>query len=202
MALSDIYATVNELKSYLGISDAIDDDEAEQALNTVSRAVEKWCSRQFNDAGSASARVYYPENSGMVHVDDFHTTTGLVVATDGGDDGTYETTWASTDYQLEPLNGVMDGISGWPYNRIRGINRWFPCYGKRPSVQVTARWGWAAVPAGIKQATLILAAEALKLREAPFGVAGFGDFGPVRIRENPIAARYLHPYKLHAVRVG
>ncbi len=200
--IGDSYATVNELKTYVGIADNLDDDQAEQALATVSRAIEQWCSRQFNDAGSVSARVYFGQCSGYVDVDDFSTTTGLAVATDAGEDGTYDTTWLTTDFYAEPINGVVMGVPGHPYTRVRSTRRWFPVGTVSPTVQVTARWGWPAVPAGVKQATLILGAEVMKLREAPFGVAGFGDFGPVRIRENPVAMRYLAPYRKHGVMVG
>lgn len=195
MALGDPYATLFELQSYLGIPDAEDDEQLTDALASASREVEDYCHRQFNDAGSATARVYYPEHGCRVEVDDFHTTTGLVVDTDDGDDGTYETEWASTDYQLQPLNGIVDGVTGWPYREILAVeSRRFPTCPKRPPVQVTARWGWAAVPAPVKQATLIVAAETFKLSTAPFGVAGFDGFGAVRVRDNPMAAKKLRPY--------
>jgi hypothetical protein len=73
----------------------------------------------------------------------------------------------------------------------------WPAYCVRRAVQITALWGWSAVPDPVKQATLIIAAEQWKLKDAPFGVAGFGEFGPIRVRDNPMAAsllaRYRHP---------
>lgn len=209
MALGDKYATLVALKSYLKIEDTADDDELNDALNNASRNIEKFCGRQFNDAGSASARVYYPESWRVAAVDDFSTTTGLVVKTDEGDDGTFETTWAAADYQVEPLNGVVDGETGWPYNRICSTGtRWFPgpvagyVVSYRPSVEITARWGWTAVPAPVKQACLIIAAETFRLKEAPFGVAGYGEFGVVRVRDNPMAASRLAPYRRNPVMVA
>jgi hypothetical protein len=44
-------------------------------------------------------------------------------------------------------------------------------------VQVTATWGWTAVPATIKKATLLQASRFYKRRDAPFGVAGSPDMG-------------------------
>lgn len=200
MALGDPYASLDELKAYLSIPDVNEDDQLTDALESASRGVEQFTGRQFNDAGAASARVYYPEHGCRVEVDDFHTTTGLVVETDTGDDGTYETEWASTDYQLQPLNGIVDGVTGWPYREVVAVEgRRFPTCSKRAPVQVTARWGWAEVPAPVKQATLIVAAETFKLSEAPFGVAGFDGFGAVRVRDNPMAARKLAPYRRHVV---
>jgi hypothetical protein len=195
MALGDSYASLAELKDRLGIEDDADDDRASDALASASREIESACSRQFNWAATASARLYYPHDSCWATVDDFHTTTGLVIATDEGDDGTYETTWTAADYQLEPLNGVVAGEQGWPYFKIRAMrSRWFPTWGRRAPLQVTAQWGWADVPAPVKQACLILAAETLKLKDAPFGVAGFGEFGVVRVRDNPMVAKKLAPY--------
>ncbi len=209
MALGANYVTLAALKQYLKISDTFDDDELNDALASASRSIEKYCGRQFNDAGSATARVYYPDSWRRVVVDDFHTTTGLVVKTDQGDDGTYETTWSATDYLLEPLNGIVDGETGWPFHRICTTGaRWFPVahytylLSYRPSVEVTARWGWAAIPAPVKQACLIIAAETFRLKEAPFGVAGYGEFGVVRVRDNPMAASRLGPYRLAPVMVA
>ncbi|MQB00556.1 MAG: hypothetical protein GEU78_09735 [Actinobacteria bacterium] len=196
MALGDVYATLEQLKSYLGpINDIVDDDELTDALNSTSRGIEKICHRQFNDAGTASARVYEPSKLDLVRPDDFHTEAGLVVETDDTDDGTFPTAWAATDFQLEPLNGIVDGENGWPFWKIRAVNSHrFPLDGRRATVRVTARWGWATVPSPIKQACLIVAAETFKLKDAPFGVAGYGEFGAVRIRDNPVAMNKLAPY--------
>jgi hypothetical protein len=194
MALGGNYASLPELKDRLGIADTVDDDRCNDALASASREIESACGRQFNQATSATARIYYPRDACRAAVDDFYTVTGLVVATDEGDDGTYETTWAAADYQLEPLNGVFDGEQGWPYFEIRAVSRWFPTLVRRAPLQVTAQWGWAEVPAPVRQACLILASETLKLKDAPFGVAGFGEFGAVRVRDNPMVAKKLAPY--------
>ena len=197
MAIGDPYATLDQLKTRMDIGDNIDDTRLGEALDSASSEIERWCQRQFNDAGAASARTYTADGYSLLRVDDFHTTVGLVVATDTGEDGSYATTWASTDYQLEPLNGVVDGRPGWPYNRIRAVGSYtFPLlWPRRTSVQVTARWGWAAVPAQVTEACLLIAAESFKLGDAPFGVAGFSEFGPVRVRMNSRAQSLLTPYR-------
>lgn len=198
-----LYATLAELKAYVGITDTADDDLLTDALTSASRGIDHFCGRRFVKSSAASARVYYPDTRLRVDVDDFHTTTDLVVKTDDGDDGTYETTWSSTEYQLEPLNGIRDGETGWPYNRIVSVEgRWFPHCSYRAPIQITAQWGWATVPAAVKQACLIVAAETHKLKDAPFGVASYGDFGVVRVRNNPMAAGMLAPYRRHTVLVG
>lgn len=205
MPIGTPYATLTELKDRLqsgGIADTNDDALFNAALASASQAVEDYCRRQFNDAGSATARTYRPATSTLVRVDDFHTTVGLVVKSDDGDDGVFETTIASTSYELEPRGGIVQGRTGWPYRRIRLVDSSvFPC-GRRASVEVTARWGWAAIPAPVEEATLIMAEELARLKDAPFGVAGFADFGIIRVRDNPFAARLLNPYRRDSVLVA
>lgn len=198
-----IYASVAELRRRMSISDGASDDELLAALQSTSREIDKFCGRRFYSDPTASARVFYPDTPCLARVDDFHTSTGLVVAVDYGDDGTYETTLAASEFQLEPLNGVVDGEAGWPYNRIRTLlGRTFPTASHRAPVQVTAKWGWASVPDPVKQACLILAGETFKLAEAPWGVANMDQFGPIRVRQNPLAMSKLGPYRIWPVLVA
>lgn len=203
MALGDSYATLAQLKARLDITDTTDDDRLTASLASGSREIEAWCGRQFNDAATATARVYRTTTCYRTTVDDFSTTTGLIVATDTDDDGTYDETWTSADYELEPFNGVVSGMSGWPYNRILAVESLrFPTGRRRATVQVTARWGWTAVPAPVQEACLMIASGTFKAGDAPFGVAGFGEFGPVRVRMNTQAQTLLAPYRLHPVLVA
>jgi hypothetical protein len=201
MALNDAYATVQALKTRFGISDTTDDASLSEALSAASRTIERFCRRQFNDAGSATARTFFPLSKTLAHIHDFHTVTGLVVKTDASDSGTFDTTWSSTDYQLEPLDGIRDGVTGWPYWKIRAVFTQYFYDWRRASLQVTARWGWSTVPAPVKESCLILAEEIWKTKDAPFGVAGVGDFGPIRVRNNPKVQDMLMPYRRDAVRV-
>jgi len=191
--------TTNDLKAHLSISGTQHDTAVTNAVNAVNEAVVQWCGRTFDKVtvGSETARVFDPQNRRRVIVDDFHDITNLVVKTDEGDDGTYETTWSSSDYQLEPLNGRENGIVV-PYYQIRAVeSRYFPMCNKRPSVQVTAAWGWTAVPASVKEAALIKAARVYHRKESPQGVAGLDAFGPVRIssREDPDVVMLLAPFR-------
>lgn len=202
MAIGESYATVPELKSRMDVEDTIDDVRLAEALATASREIEAWCGRQFNKATDATARLFAPDSATLVLVDDFHTTTGLQIAVDSTGRGSF-TSWPSTAYRLEPLNGVVSGQPGWPYYRIRplgGYGAWW--WGVDGLVQVTAQWGWEAVPGPVKEACLIMAAESFKLGDAPFGVAGFGEFGPVRVRMNSLAEQKLAPYRRDAILVN
>lgn len=205
MALGDSYATVSDLTTYMGSPANVSSALLTAALSAASRAIEQYTGRQFNKTTSASARVYRPDSPVLTWIDDLHTTTDLVIKTDDGDDGTYETTWSASEYQLDPLNGMVDGESGWPYSVVTAADgRRFPCGHRRPALEVTAQWGWAAVPAPVRQACLIMALEIHKLKDSPFGVAGFEELGTIQIRTamNPLAATLLAPYRRSRLQVA
>jgi hypothetical protein len=163
---------------------------------TGSEWVNQHCQRQFNKTTTATARTYRSRDCGTVEVDDFHTTTDLVIKTDTTDDGTYDTTWTSADYVLEPYGGVESGVTGFPYRTIRAVESlYFPERTFRPRVQVTAQWGWAAVPESVTLATKLVAAFLYNLKNSPLGVASFADNGLIRVRDVPQAAMLLEPYR-------
>lgn len=206
MAIGDLYATLVEGRGRVGITDAadtVDDTRLTNALTAASRGIERVCGRQFNDAGSASARLFAPGRCDLAEVHDFSTATGLIVASDTAGDGTYTTAWSAADYQLEPLDGIVDGEPGWPFWVIRAVGtQSFNIWSARASLRVTARWGWAAVPSPVHEACLIVATEIFKLKDAAFGVAGFGEFGAIRVRANPIALGMIAPYRRDQVLVA
>jgi hypothetical protein len=206
MALGDPYATLAQLKDRLGISvsDTVDDLTLNDALDGASRGIEAECHRQFNDAGTESARVFYPISSRIVRVDDFQSSAGLLLATDPGYDGVFEQAWTASGFELRPLNGVVNGQTGWPYNKIMATpstGLYFPCTG-RASVKLTARWGWSAVPKPIKIATLILAEDLSKLKDLPFGSGGYGEWGRIKARENPNVLLRIAPYMRSPLQVA
>ncbi|GIH07421.1 hypothetical protein Rhe02_54880 [Rhizocola hellebori] len=205
MGIGDAYATLEELQDRLGgVQSGADDDKMEAALLVAARGIEKVCRRQFNRSTVATARLYYPQRSGLLVVDDFHTTTGLIVAIDTGDDATYETTLTTADYQVEPLNGIVDGEEGWPYWRIRLMRSATPIPRRslRAPAQVTAQPGWTAVPEPIKEANRAVAEEVFKLKDAPWGVAGAGEWGTIRVRENPMVMAMIARYRRDPVLVA
>lgn len=189
MAAGADYATAGELSAYVASANNETDigignrgAALTAACGAASRMIEQFCGRVFWDSDAATARTFSTHDWCTLVTPDFGTVDGLVVQTDEDDDGTFETTWAAGDYQLEPADGVFNGAPGWPYWRLRAIeSRTFPT-GQRRQIQVTAQWGWAAVPDTITQATLIQAHRLYKRAESPEGVAGFGEFGAVRLQ--------------------
>jgi len=196
MALGDSYVSAAALKSFLGISDTTDDTLLTAAANAATERVNQFCQRQFNQTTTSSDRTYVPRDCWTVEVDDFHTTTGLVVATDTNDDGTYATTWTSADYVLHPFDGIESGETGWPYRKIVAVeDLTFPARTGRPRVRVTAQWGWAEIPESVTLATKLIAALLFNLKDSPLGVASFGESGLIRVRDVPQAAMLLEKYQ-------
>jgi hypothetical protein len=205
-ALGKLYATVDALKSRLGVSDTVDDYELHAACFAASRALEQHCQRHFWRTAAGTVRTFVPDSLYVLHLPAFCDLVSVsAIATDNGADGTYETVWAASDYQLLPYNPAA-APEVKPYNEIRAVGaNPFPCtraaaYGgwhrqREDSVQVTGVWGWPTVPWSIRQAALILAQETFKAKDTFGGVAGFGEFGVVRLRENPMLSTYVDPYR-------
>lgn len=192
-----LYCGLEELKSLVSIDDDDDDLPLETALLAACRTIDSATGRRYYPDATATARVFKAGNPSRIWLNaDFYTITGLIVATDEGADGTFETTWASTDYQLEPLNGIVDGASGWPYDRITAVGnyRWPTACTDRALVQITAKWGWSAPPEPIRQAAKLLAKDLWKNKDTVGGVQGFDQFGAVRVRQDPFIAMLLAPY--------
>lgn len=149
MTITDGYLTLDEAKSYLGISDTDDDVSIELAVEAASRAIDDWCGRRFY---TATETRYYTSDSGTVlDVDEFTSITTL--KTDGDGDGTFGTVWASSDYVLEPFNAAADGR---PYTRItKATNGNYSFPSTRRGVEIAGSFGWPSVPDAVKQACAI-----------------------------------------------
>lgn len=210
MSIVNGYATLTEVKAAARIptGDTLDDDLLEVSIEAASREIDSYCERVFYQTGSAGtpvARVYIPEDLFVVQTDDIISVTTL--KTDSNGDGTFDQTWASSDYQLEPLNGIAGGITT-PFTRIRAVGTFlFPTYEPRnvdanqASVQVTGVFGFASIPTAVKQACIISSLRLYKRLESPTGVLGFGDVGVVRVgRVDPDVERLIGPYR--KVRMG
>lgn len=200
MAITNGYLTLDQAKQALATGqtvEAANDTLIERAVEAASRAIDRYCARIFYDTGSTTARTYRADDLYELDVDDFHTETGLVVRTDTTDDGTFDTTWTSDQWQLEPLVRV----NGWPYTRIVAVDtKTFPRHARRPGVEVAAQWGWAAVPLDVELACQILMAKYFHRKDTPQGVAGFSEFGVVRlISGDRDVTGLLDPFRRHLV---
>lgn len=200
MPIVNGYATLSDVKAALRIptADTQDDSLLELSIEAASREIDGYCERVFT--ASTATRIYRPTDVFTVDVDDLQSITTLKTDSDG--DGTFETTWAVTDYQLNPLNGLAGGITT-PYTQIKAVGDYlFPIYEPRnvnaneASVQIVGVWGWPSVPVAVKQACILSAMRQFKRYDSPTGVMGFGDLGVMRVgRIDPDVEKLLMPFR-------
>lgn len=203
MALTNVYATVSQVKESLRIPDAVDDSLIENAISAASRLIDGYCSRVFYDVGTGS-RFYAASDPYFCPIDDAQSITQVATALTSN--GNYDTVWANPtsgqnngDYQTEPLNASFptDGIVQ-PITGIRALWRYlFPTIGGNALVKVTGVWGWASVPDPVIQACIIQSARIYKRNDSPTGVMGFGDMGIIRVgtQLDPDVRQLLEPYR-------
>lgn len=191
MSVTNGYASLADVKAALRITDAIDDALIELSIEAASREIDGYCDRVFYS--TTTTRVYFPESPTVVETDDIVSVTTLKTL---GTDDTFSITWGVADYQLEPLNGVVGGLTQ-PYTRVRAIDDLlFDDLTTTASVQVVGVFGWASVPTAIRQACTLLAMRQFKRYDSPTGVMGFGDMGVVRVgRVDPDIEALLAPFK-------
>lgn len=196
---------VADVKTAMGISDTTDDDRIGHAVDAASRLIEANLGRRFWVDSGASTRWYACDTPFLVEVDDFADITDLVVKTyASGPADTEPQTWSSSDYQLEPLNQLVEGQT-WPVTQIRAVGtRVFPVYGgtgyRLPYVQttvaITTKWGFGYVPSAVERAAVAVAQWIFKGEDAPLGATAFGETGVMHMRSGlpPIAQMLLEPF--------
>ena len=204
MAITNGYCSLADVKAAARITDDIDDTLLELSIESASREIDSYTERVFYQTGSEGtpvARVYVPQDLYVVETDDIISVTTL--KTDSNGDGTFDTTFDVSDFQLEPLNGLAGGIET-PFTRIRAVGTYlWPTYEPRnvdanqASVQVTGVFGFATVPTAVRQACILSALRQYKRYESPTGVLGFSDIGAVRVgtKLDPDVERMIQPYR-------
>lgn len=169
MAITNGYTDLSTLKSRLDILDTDDDSMLEGVIEGASRLIDGWCGRVFYE-DAAQTKYFTADAIDMLFLhDDLVSVTSLKTDEDG--DRVYETTWATTDYDLDPVTGP-------PYTRITlapGGTYGFPTHAR--AVQIIGTFGYSSVPHAIREACLLQAARLYKRSDAPFGIAGNAEVG-------------------------
>jgi len=182
MAISNGYATLAEVKTFLSITDSVDDTLLEGMVEAASRSIDRMANRRFYLDTTATARLYRANDALQLFIDDVGSATGLIVALDATSLGNYTNTLTlNTDYILDPI--TAPGLNRpWNVVTIVSASSAFEApINYRPGVQVTAKWGWPSIPDDINQACMILTADLYKRKDAPGGILGLGDLGAIRM---------------------
>jgi len=189
------YATLAEFKASVGITDSTDDTALQSVLDATDQLINNYCDTKVGFGQTASqARYYTTGNLSFVLTDPIVSVSSLQTDDDG--DGTYETTWASTDYILSPRNAALDSRPYTEVDTAPNEPKLFPL--TYLAVKITGVYGWPAVPSAVKQAALIQAGAVWSSRIAPFGVIGSQDLGGVMRMSralHPEAQVLLEPYR-------
>jgi|SRR5690554_699755 len=143
MPVANSYATAEEYRNSIEMTDTGKDTDIIRDLEAVSRHIDSRMSRFFIKDTEPVTRTYVvPATSTSLWVDDIAEIESIEV--DGA---------VIEDYELWPYNADK-GPEPRPYMKI--ISPTGFCRGQR--VKVTAKFGWPAVPAAIKSATIQLTA--------------------------------------------
>lgn len=201
MAWAPKYITTGELRPYVRLTDNSESIYLDLAVEAASRAVDRFCNRQFGSTASVEQRTFevmWSPKYGRyrTRVDDIATDTGLVVTVSGS-------TLSASDYTLLPRDA---DLKGRPWTQVLTSSATRPTLGTGPrTIAVDATFGWSAVPDTIKQAVLLQASRFFADRHAVFGIAGTPEFGTemrLLARVNPDVELMLLPYRRDRPMVG
>lgn len=212
---NQLYGELDDIKPRLGFDDSSDDLMLGAAHTAACRQIDLSCGQRFWQDETASQMLFMATSPLRLDVtegpagDTISTTTGLVVEVDADDDGTFETTLGlNTDFILGPLNADKQ-VPVLPWTEIQLLGNAARAYFRgsvfyRPTIRVTARWGWPEVPDAIVEAAIIQTIHLFKSgKEAQTGAlffAGGDAVGALRVSQlHPLARGLIAPYQRPAV---
>lgn len=176
------YATVTELKAEMNKTGSEDDAVLVRLLDAATRNIDQACNRPcgFIADTTASARTYQGNNKGWLRIDECVSVTQVRVRPSST--SSYEA-WTSSDYLTATGDERYPNYNSLPITALRvdpnGDYSIFYRDGTYPTVEVTARWGYAAsVPADIKIACIMQATRWYKrLQSAMSDTVASGEMG-------------------------
>ena len=202
MAITNGYATLAAIKSAIGVHDTHNDTDLEAAVEAASRQIDAHCGRgrRFWQDANVVARQYNPVSAVRIVTADISTLVGLLVKVDTTDNGTFDTTLTmSTDFQVEPVNAAAE-YPVQPWTSIRLLDGTLSSITRlssgRPAVEVTAKYGWSAIPDAVQRACVIQARSIYKAQDTTFGSFQLSiDGQPQRVPAlDPMARAQLEPF--------
>lgn len=169
MVSNEVYATSTAFKTRIGQDTTDDDTLITELLTSVSRLIDDFCNRHeygFKAVDDATARLYTGYGASFLSIDENIEVTEVAVK-DSVTDTTY-TAWTTTDWVAYrgsrrvpnfndiPHTSIMVSAVGTKARFLDGRLRDRANLGRQvPTVQVTARWGYADdVPPIIREAAV------------------------------------------------
>jgi hypothetical protein len=199
MAIVNGYCTLVEVKAALRLTDNVDDTLLENAIESASRRIDGYTGRFFYKTDQ-TAITMYPYSEYMLFFPADVSSTSVTIKIDSTADGTYATTLTQgVDYLLEPTDAVLQSR---PYLNARMVGgATFPLFvtPSFPTVEVTAEWGWNAIPDDVNQACVLLSMRQFARLNAALGVVGFADMAITVRAIDPDVRDLLSPYKMFGI---
>jgi hypothetical protein len=194
---TDLYTDLDTVKSVLTKITVDDRDELiEASIRAACRQIDRKTGRYFYADATATARTVpvagnslYADGEQTLLVPDIASDAGMAVATG------YTGNWAAaTGWESGPDNALAFGR---PITQIRSYGRWLPASGR---LQITAIWGWPAVPDEIAEAAKLLAARLYRRKDSPQGVLGSSEWGTARVsRTDPDVEALIAPFVIPVI---
>jgi len=191
VTITNGYVTLDEAQEYIGQPNGAANPQLEDTIEAVSRLIDGHCQRHFWQTSAGTARLFTAVDLWVLDLGPFNDVVSVASVTENGA--------SVTGYRLEPRN--VAGPETRPFTRIRRtLGEWrMSSPDQLWEVTVTGVFGWPAVPAAVKQACRLQVARVFKRADSPLGVAGFGEFGVVRVTQlDPDVKALLEPYRRHA----
>lgn len=196
MTITNGYTTLATVRSLLGIpaTDTSYDTLIEATVESVSRMIDNHAGRRFYSG--TETHYYSAATIDEIYIDDILSVTSL--KTDDDEDGTFETTWATSDYHLLPYDAVTNVK---PYTRIEtsGYGDYSFSTGVKKCVQIVGSFGFCTTanqPKPVAEAAKIQSIRLFKRKDAPFAVIGGGEMQQATpiVDLDPDVKMLLSPY--------
>ena len=197
MSISAAYASPAEYRRVVGMTDAGLDADIASDLAAVSRYLDGELRRFFTRDTVPVIRVYAPQYDTRVLTVADLAAAPTQVRIDTAGNGTFATTLTAANYELLPRNALR-GPEPWPFNEIALLSTgMLSSFVAGQRVEVTAQWGWPAVPEAIRRATIhITAILRLETPRATKRIAELGDTVETSPQAQNIVRQLTNQYRV------
>lgn len=186
------YATLTQVKLQAGATGTQNDVLLQAALDATTTKINERCGRPglgFNLGSGVTSRVFYAESPEYLSIDDVSDPATMTV--NMGQVGNFTSPITPDNFRCLPDNALVEGR---PVECLQHYWQFWPTW-PAVGVQITAIFGWPAVPADVIEAQLIWCTRLYKRKDSPDGIAGGSDFGPIRVgRMDPDVSDMLADY--------
>jgi len=196
--MANEYCTTTDVTNIdgMGIFNTAHTTALTNIIESVSRAIDNKTGRRFYAV--SETRFYTPKNTDYVYIHDISAASGVFVYTDNDGDGTHESTWSTTDYNLSPYNSELNGF---PYNKVERTNNSLYLFPRlRKGLKITASFGFAAIPPVIVRATALQSSLILARQVELIGAASLQIVDPQNKMSipnlDPVIESMINPYIL------